>query len=84
MSKACQYCNEPNPEGFFNCPSCGNKANKTKWSTNTFIRQGGYATAIRKDQIDFGTKDMNQHIKETKKKNDIARDKKINSHIKWK
>jgi|TARA_R110000737_G_C14509477_1_gene473364 RNA polymerase subunit RPABC4/transcription elongation factor Spt4 len=80
----CQHCSESNPEGFFNCPSCGNKATKSKWSTNTFIRHGEYATAIRKDLIDFGTKDMNEHIKETKKKNDISRDKKINSHIKWK
>lgn len=83
MSK-CQHCNTPNPEGFFNCPSCGGRANESKWSTNTFIRHGDYATAIRKDLVDFGTKDMNEHIKETKKKNDVARDKKINSKIKWK
>jgi hypothetical protein len=42
------------------------------------------ATAIRKDQIDFGTKDMNVHIKETQEKNAKAREKKINSLIKWK
>jgi RNA polymerase subunit RPABC4/transcription elongation factor Spt4 len=82
--KACQHCNEPNQEGRFNCPSCGLRAHPAKWSTQFVLRDSPMATAIRKDQIDFGTKDMNQHIKETKKKNDVERDKKINSLIKWK
>ena len=70
MAKNCQHCNEPNPEGFFNCPSCGKRASESKWQAQFVIRENSpWATAIRKDQIDFGTKDMNEHIKETKKKN---------------
>ncbi len=84
MSKKCQHCSKPNPEGLFNCSSCGKRAHPPAWSTQFVVRENNpWATAIRKDQIDFGTKDMGEHIKETKKKNDIERDKKINSLIKW-
>ena len=39
------------------------------------------ATAIRKDQIDFGTTDMKSHIKKTKQKNDEERSKKLDNLI---
>ena len=66
----CQHCNEPNPEGYFNCPECGKRASKPKWQINTVIRENNsWARAIRTDQIDFSTKDMDEHIKEQKKKN---------------
>tara|TARA_R100001015_G_C4633360_1_gene198179 strand:- start:3885 stop:4136 length:252 start_codon:yes stop_codon:yes gene_type:complete len=80
----CQHCNKPNPKGHFNCRSCGNRAHPSKWSTQFVVRDTPMATAIRKDQIDFSTKDMNVHIKETQEKNAKAREKKINSLIKWK
>ena len=28
----CQHCNEPNPEGMFNCPSCGKRAYQLEYS----------------------------------------------------
>ena len=49
----CQHCSKPNPEGMFNCPSCGKRANAPKWSTQFVLRDSPMATAIRKDQIDF-------------------------------
>jgi hypothetical protein len=48
------------------------------------MRDTPMATAIRKDQISFGSKNMGDHIKETQKKNAKDREKKINSLIKWK
>ena len=70
MSKNCQHCNEPNPEGLFNCASCGQRAHPSKWSTQFVVRENNpWAAAIRKDQIDFSSKDMNEHQKELKKKN---------------
>ena len=35
----CQHCNEPNPEGYFNCPSCGLRAAPNKWNTNFVIKE---------------------------------------------
>ena len=39
------------------------------------------ATAIRKDQIDFGTMSMDKYIERTNKKNEKERAKKIDSMI---
>ena len=80
----CQHCSTPNPEGHFNCRSCGKRAHPSKWSTQFVMRDTPMATAIRKDQINFGSKNMGEHIKETLKKNAKDREKKINSLIKWK
>jgi hypothetical protein len=86
MSKACQYCSEPNPEGWFNCRSCGNKSSPQQYTVNSIIRDTPMATAIRKDQINFGTVDMEGHMKKTKASNDkLAKDKLHNSVAKiWK
>ena len=35
----CQHCNEPNPEGYFNCPSCGKRAVPNKWNTNFILEK---------------------------------------------
>ena len=80
----CQHCNEPNPEGYFNCPSCGQRAAKSKWGTNFVIRENTpWARAIRQDKINFGAKDMDEHIKETKKKNEETAKKKLYDSISW-
>ena len=66
----CQHCNEPNPEGYFNCPSCGERASKPKFTPQFVVRENNsWARAIRTDQIDFGRKNMGEHIEELKKKN---------------
>ena len=60
----CQHCSEPNPEGMFNCPSCGLRAAPNKWITNFVIREGNpMATAIRKDLIDINHMSMDDGIK---------------------
>jgi RNA polymerase subunit RPABC4/transcription elongation factor Spt4 len=79
----CQHCSKPNPEGMFNCPSCGERAHPPKWSTQFVMRDTPMAKAIRTDQIDFGSKSMGDHIEQVQKKNAKAREKKMNSLIKW-
>lgn len=84
MAKSCQHCSEPNPEGFFNCPSCGQRAHPPAWSTQFVVRENSpWATAIRKDQIDFSSISMDEHVKRGVKKK--ADDKKAlyKKHIKW-
>ena len=77
----CQHCDTPNPEGLFNCPSCGKRAHPPRWSTQFVVRDTPMATAIRKDQIDFGTVSMGDHIKKTKKYNEKERAKKLDKAL---
>jgi len=63
----CQHCNEPNPDGMFNCTSCGKRASAPKWNTNFVVRENNpYATAIRKDQIDMRTMSHEEGMKKLK------------------
>ena len=64
----CQHCNEPNPEGMFNCRCCGQRAAPPKWSTQFVVRENNpWATAIRKDQIDINTISQEEGMKKLKK-----------------
>ena len=70
----CQHCNEPNPEGMFNCPCCGKRANPNKWNTNFVIRENNsFATAIRKDQIDFNSISYDDGIKKMRERQKNAK-----------
>jgi len=77
----CQHCDKPNPEGMFNCPSCGQRAAAPKWNTNFVVRENNpWATAIRKDQIDIrtlsqeeGTKKLQEGAGKTSKKGPVRR-----------
>ena len=63
----CQHCNEPNPEGMFNCPCCGKRAHAPKWSTQFVVRENNpWARAIRTDQIDFNHMSMEDGVKKMK------------------
>jgi len=86
MPNNCQHCGEPNPERWFNCRLCGSKASPQQYTVNSIIRDTPMATAIRKDQINFGTVDMESHMKKTKASNEkLANDKLHNSVAKiWK
>ena len=70
----CQHCSKPNPEGYFNCPSCGKRAAPNKWNTNFVIRENNsMARAIRTDQIDFNTLSMEESMEKIKKSNAKAK-----------
>jgi len=63
----CQHCKEPNPEGMFNCTSCGQRAAAPRWSTQFVVRENNpFATAIRKDQIDINTISQKEGMKKLK------------------
>ncbi len=60
----CQHCDKPNPEGMFNCPSCGQRAAAPRWNTNFVVRENNpYATAIRKDQMEIRTLSHEEGVK---------------------
>ena len=49
----CQHCNEPNPEGYFYCRNCEQRASAPKFTVNTIMRDTPMAKAIRTDQINL-------------------------------
>lgn len=68
MTKKCIHCNENNSEGWFYCRSCGKQASKPRYSTQFVVRENNpWATAIRKDQIDFRTETMDNSISKMRK-----------------
>ena len=84
MSKNCQHCDAHNPEGYFNCPECGERASESLWTVNTIIRENNpFAKAIRQDRIDISTQDMDSHIKRTKKRNEEEANKRLHNSVKW-
>ena len=58
----CIHCDHPNTEGWFYCRHCGKRANKPLFSPAIIIREAGFATDIRKDQIDFQVTTMGEDI----------------------
>ena len=59
---SCQHCNKDNSEGWFYCRVCGKRANEPLYAPAVIIREVGFATAIRKDQIDFQVTTMGEDI----------------------
>jgi len=63
MAKNCMHCNEPNPDGWFSCRSCGQRSSEPMYTTQLILRDASWATAIRKDMVDFNTISMDDSIK---------------------
>ena len=63
MVKDCIHCNKPNPDGWFNCRSCGKRSSEPMYTTQLILRDASWATAIRKDKVDFNTISMDDSIK---------------------
>jgi hypothetical protein len=59
---SCQHCNKDNSEGWFYCRVCGKRASEPLYAPAVIIREAGFATAIRKDQIDFQVTTMGEDI----------------------
>ena len=59
---SCQHCNKDNSEGWFHCRNCGKRAIKPLYAPAVIIREAGFATAIRKDQIEFTETTMGEDI----------------------
>ncbi len=59
---SCQHCDKDNSEGWFYCRGCGKRANPPAFTPNVIIRHPGFATAIRKDLINFSETTMGEDI----------------------
>jgi hypothetical protein len=54
----CIHCETPNPERWFYCRDCGNKASEVLYTTNLFMMsEGGKRT-----DVEFSVKNMDEHI----------------------
>mgnify|MGYP003146264086 FL=1 len=63
----CHHCKEPNPENWFNCRKCGNRATPPKWTPQVIVRENGqWASAFRKDQIDIRQVEPEDYVKQLK------------------
>jgi RNA polymerase subunit RPABC4/transcription elongation factor Spt4 len=64
----CHHCKEPNPENWFTCRECGNRATPPKWTPSVVIRDNGpWSSAFRKDQIDVKQISQDDYINQVKK-----------------
>ena len=63
MAKKCKHCDKPNPDGWFKCRLCGERSSEPMYTTQLILRDGSWATAIRKDKVDFNTISMDDSIK---------------------
>ena len=59
----CVKCKTPNPEQWFYCRDCGNKASEPAYTTNMYM---GSEIGKRSD-IEFSTMGMDDHIAKTAK-----------------
>ena len=59
---SCQHCKKDNSKGWFYCRGCGKRASEPLFNPAIIIREAGFATAIRKDQIDFQVTTMGEDI----------------------
>ena len=63
MVKNCKHCDKPNPDGWFKCRLCGERSSEPMYTTQLIFRDGDWATAIRKDKVDFNAISMDDSIK---------------------
>ena len=82
MIKNCMHCNEPNPDGWFNCRSCGQRSSEPMYTTQLILRDSSWATAIRKDMVDFNTISMDDSIKSMEANIKKENTKKWNARVK--
>jgi hypothetical protein len=54
----CIHCKTPNPEQWFYCRSCGNKASESIYTTNLFMQ----SEIGKRSDIEFSTMSMDDHI----------------------
>ena len=86
MVKNCIHCDKPNPDGWFNCRSCGQRSSEPMYTTQLILRDSSWATAILKDKVDFNTISMDDSIKSMENNIKKENSKKWDSRVKkaWK
>ena len=78
--KKCIYCEIPNPDGWFYCKICGNRAFESKFTTNLYMR----SPIGKRTDIEFSTTTMDEVIEKDKKelamKNSVLMNKKLKQY----
>tara|TARA_R100001224_G_scaffold101688_1_gene73337 strand:+ start:56 stop:271 length:216 start_codon:yes stop_codon:yes gene_type:complete len=59
----CQHCKADNEGGWFYCRSCGLRASAPLYNPSVIVRDSNFATAIRKDLINFKETTIGDDIK---------------------
>tara|TARA_R100000458_G_C8019102_1_gene79662 strand:+ start:66 stop:311 length:246 start_codon:yes stop_codon:yes gene_type:complete len=59
----CIHCETPNPENWFYCRACGNKASEALYTTNLFMM----SEAGKRTDMEFSTISMDSHIAKVNK-----------------
>ena len=59
----CINCNEPNPNDWFYCKSCGERASEPKFTTNMYM----IGEAAKRTDFEISTTTMDKTIKRAKK-----------------
>ena len=78
--KNCIYCEIPNPDGWFYCKRCGNRASESKFTTNLYM----ISSIGKRTDIEFSTTTMDEVIEKDKKdlamKNSVLMNKKLKQY----
>ena len=59
MTSKCVHCSSPNPENWFYCKECGERASKNKYSHNMWMR----TERGKRTDIEFNTTTIDESIK---------------------
>jgi len=59
----CQHCNKPNPENWFICRDCGERASPPKFTTNSFI----ISEVGKRTDVEFNTISYDESISKMNK-----------------
>jgi hypothetical protein len=59
----CVHCKNPNPERWFYCRACGEKASEAVYTTNLFMM----SEAGKRTDMEFSSMSMNDHISKVNK-----------------
>ena len=59
MTSKCVHCSSPNPENWFYCKECGERASKNKYSQNMWMR----TERGKRTDVEINTISMDESIK---------------------
>ena len=74
----CVHCEKPNPERWFYCRECGNRASEALYTTNLFMM----SEIGKRSDMEFSTVSMDDHIKTVSKGKKERQDKVWKERIK--
>ena len=60
--KNCMHCETPNPDGWFYCKTCGNKASEPKFTTNMYMM----SELGKRTDVEFSATTMDKTIERAK------------------